>query len=395
MEKYAKFIVIGLIGFLLLSVVLNLQTYNTKQGLQREKDRLFKENQQLAQKSDEDSQRARRLEDAMRRLKDDLNRLNREKEDFQNRFNLLSQEKEELIEELKSQELRIGAGQPERVPLAVVPSGMSATEDSYWAGILKTKIDLEMQLGNLRSNLKTAQLNSEQLQREKTALQLDLNTFKREKEDLQRQVEYNKKLLDSIAQELVRERNDKLKIQESITTLKKENDVLTRQLKSISNRRYALEKKVQELQDDKAAIERRFTELENKLTERVAMVNDLKVGLEELQGSGTRKERDGTSQKESVELPPIVVRPASGVPEVRIQEGTTVVGGKILAINKDSNFVIIDLGEEASVKIGDTFKVYRLDKTIANLDVIQTRKNISACDIKSEIVPLQIGDTVR
>jgi chromosome segregation ATPase len=390
MEKYAKFIIIGLAGFLLLSVILILQTFNTKLSLQKEKDRLVAENQQLAQKANEDAQRARRLDEMMKQMKESLNKLNREKEDFQNRLNLLSQEKGELLEKLQIQEQRLGVVQTQRqAPEAGVP----AVEDSYWAGILKAKTDLEMQLAALRSDLKTAQLANAELQSEKNDLQLDLNTFKREKEDLQRQVEYNKKLLDSIAQEVVRERNDKLKIQESITTLKRENDVLTRQLKSISSRRYALEKKVQELQDDKAAIEHRFAQLEVKLAERVAMADDLKAGLEEIQGSSALT---GASRKESVELPPIVVRPGSGPSEAKIQEGTMVAaGGKILAINKDSNFVIIDVGEEAGVKIGDTFKAYRLDKAIATLEVIQTRRNIAACDIKNEIIPLQIGDSVR
>lgn len=390
MEKYAKFIIIGLVGFLLLSVILILQTFNTKLSLQREKDRLVAENQQLAQKSDEDAQRARRLDEMMKQMKETLNRLNREKEDFQKRLDLLSQEKGELLEKLQTQEQRLGVVQTQR---QAPETGVPAVEDSYWAGILKAKIDLEMQLAALRSDLKTAQLANAELQREKNNLQLDLNTFKREKEDLQRQVEYNKKLLDSIAQEVVRERSDKLKIQESITTLKRENDVLTRQLKSISSRRYALEKKVQELQDDKAAIERRFAQLEGKLAERIAMADELKTGLEEIQGSSAQA---GASRKESVELPPIVVRPGSGPSEAKIQEGTTAAaGGKILAINKDSNFVIIDVGEEAGVKIGDTFKAYRLEKAIATLEVIQTRRNIAACDIKNEIIPLQIGDSVR
>ncbi|MFH0826860.1 MAG: hypothetical protein V1923_03110 [Candidatus Omnitrophota bacterium] len=394
MEKYAKFIIIGLIGFLLLSLILILQTVNTKLSLQREKDRLVTENQRLVQKSDADAQKARSLDDMMKGLKEEFDRLNQERESFQSRLDALSREKDELVEKLQIQEKRLGAAQAQRPIAQVAQVEAPVAGDSYWAEILKAKMDLEMQLAAMRSDLKTAQLANAELEKEKGDLQLDLNAIRLEKEDLQRQVAYNTKLLDGIAQDLVREKNDKAKIQENIATLKRENDVLTSQLKSISTRRFALEKKIQELQDDKEAIERRFAQLEGKLTDRVTLASELKVGLEEIQGSSVVT---GVSKKESVELPPIVVRPASGsgAPEARIQEGARSAGGKILAINKDSNFVIIDVGEEVGVKIGDTFRAYRLDKAVATLEVIQTRKNIAACDIKNEIIPLQIGDSVR
>lgn len=395
MENKAKFLIIGLIGFLLLSIIVNLQTYNTKSILQREKDKLLADNQTLTQKADESQQKAKRLEDRVSVLTKDFESLNKEKEDFKRKLDLFSKEKQELIDRLKSLR-QAGTVQEEPKQAAVQAAAPVMVEDAYWAGILKAKTDLELQLANLRNELKTAQINNEQLQREKSALQLDMNSMKRDKEDLQRQVEYNKKLLDSIAQELVREKNDKIQIQESIKTLKSENEVLTRQLKSLNNHKYALEKKVQELQEGKVAIERRFTEMETMLTEKVSMIDGLKVELEGIRIGVARREEAVTPvpKKESVELPPIVVRPQSQ-PEIRVQEGTTTLGGKILAINRDSNFVIIDLGEEAGVKIGDAFKVYREDKSIANIEVIQTRKNIAACDIKNEAAPIKIGDAVR
>ena len=84
------------------------------------------------------------------------------------------------------------------------------------------------------------------------------------------------------------------------------------------------------------------------------------------------------------------------VPECGLSaQSSTVAGGKVLAINRDSNFVIVDIGEDAGVKIGDTFRVYRDDKSVADLEVIQTRKNIAACDIKVEMSPIKIGDSIR
>jgi hypothetical protein len=56
--------------------------------------------------------------------------------------------------------------------------------------------------------------------------------------------------------------------------------------------------------------------------------------------------------------------------------------GEILAVNKNENFVIIDLGEEAGVKPTYSFNVLRGDTVIGSIDVIETRREISAADIK-------------
>ena len=57
--------------------------------------------------------------------------------------------------------------------------------------------------------------------------------------------------------------------------------------------------------------------------------------------------------------------------------------------------MVIDLGKDSGIKLGDTFKVYREDKTVATLEVIQARQSISACDIKEEITAIKAGDIVR
>ena len=52
-------------------------------------------------------------------------------------------------------------------------------------------------------------------------------------------------------------------------------------------------------------------------------------------------------------------------------------------------------GEEAGIKNGDALRVYRSDRPIANIEAIQVRRNISACDIKKQGAVIKIGDTVR
>jgi myosin heavy subunit len=272
--------------------------------------------------------------------------------------------------------------------------------DAYWATVLKQKTDLELQLNNLASQFKSAQIANEQLCREKTSLELEISNLKREKEDVKRELEYNKKLLDSISQELVREKSDKMQVQDSFKLIKSENSILTRQLDALNSRKVDLEKRLQAMQDDKDAVEKKFNDMQTMLTEKVSQMNGLRDELDAIRQGTVSDVPEYTpscktsSNKGAVELPPIVVRPQQTEECLRKDAGAPY-QGKVLAINKDSNFVIVDMGEDSGVKPGDTFQVYQKDRPVASVEVIQVRKSISACDIKKQTETICIGDTVR
>jgi hypothetical protein len=91
-------------------------------------------------------------------------------------------------------------------------------------------------------------------------------------------------------------------------------------------------------------------------------------------------------------LQPIVVKAAEPQGTTRVSAGCRPASG----LYEENNFVIVDLGEQDGVKVGQTFNVFRNTEKIASLEVIQIRKEISAADIKS-VTPgskLKIGDLV-
>ncbi len=382
MENKIKFILFGLIAILAVSLFIALQNYSAREALQKEKDRLTQENTLLTSKAGKLENALRDTENKMSSLNKELDRVSQEKNEVERKYELAKKGQDELLEKLK----RL----PTVTKLQVETPPPSA--DAYWAGILKEKTDLELRLGNIRNELRATQISNEQLQREKSTLGLDVNTLSRDNEDLKRQLEYNQKVMDSITQELVREKNDKIQIQNSFKLIKNENAALARQLKSLNNRKIEFEKELQQLQEDKRSLERRLTDIETMLTDKISKVNELKEQLDAI-GSGRQAETK-VEQKEAVELPPIVVRPQTQAlpPEAETPVSLT---GKVLALNRDNNFVIIDLGEDRGIKVGEALRVYRQDTAIADIEVIQTRQTIAACDIKKETKPIAIGDTVK
>ncbi|MDD5409587.1 MAG: hypothetical protein PHC71_05820, partial [Candidatus Omnitrophica bacterium] len=236
------------------------------------------------------------------------------------------------------------------------------------------------------------QAGNESLQREKSTLEIDINSLRNEKQDLLRQLDYNRKLLDSISQEVVREKNDKVAIQESFKAIKAENAILSRRLKSLNSHKETLDKKIQVLQEGKSDIEKRLSTMETMLEERVSQINSLKEDLDAIRNVKPITAL-GKKPKESVELPAIVVR--SFPPVEKTEAGASLFAGKILAINLDNNFVVIDLGSASNVKSGDKFNVYRDGKPIGSIEVIQVKDNVSACDIKKMITPFKSGDNIK
>lgn len=381
MEQKIKFILIGLIAISAVFIFLFVQALSSKQMVIRQLDDLAKENSSLSTKVEKLQNNIRDYEKKMDSLNSELDAMSKEKEETEKKYELANKAKDELVEKLKSQQAEF-LSKPQVAEVAPEPT------DAYWAGILRAKTELEMQFGNIRSELKTMQINNEQLQRERSALELEVTGLKREKVDMKRQLDYNQKLLDSISQDFVREKNDKTKIQDTFKSLRNENVMIVQQLKSLNNRKMDLERKLKELQEQKTGAEQRFTEMQAMLTEKLSQIGSLNRRVEAMNQDEKSKPKMPLEQRESVELPTIVVRP-------QLDDAlTTPLTGKVLAVNRDNNFIIVDMGEGTGLKVGNKLRVDRNGQNVADVEVIQTRNNISACDIKKEIFTIQVGDTV-
>ncbi|MFH1782198.1 MAG: hypothetical protein ABH848_01110 [Candidatus Omnitrophota bacterium] len=104
-----------------------------------------------------------------------------------------------------------------------------------------------------------------------------------------------------------------------------------------------------------------------------------------------------------VDLPPIILQREGSESSGNIisayksirEEGTG--KGRVVTINRDHKFVVIDIGEDNRVKVGDRFNVYKGRKLAGLIEVIQARQKIAACDIKDEIkeLKIEVGDKVR
>lgn len=402
MEGKIKFIIVALTGILLISLFLNWQVYNAKLQTERERDLLEQENASLNSKIEESFKDNRQLKSKIGSLSAEIEKLVREKDRIQGNLDLANKQKLQLARKLKaqSQKMKSVAGIVPAQQLKPVSSPV--VDDTYWAAVLKEKSNLELQLRDISDKLESLSLKNKQLTKEKAALELQVKNINNEKQELKRQLEYNQKSLDNLAQELVREKNDKFQMQgnleNSVSSLKDENAVLKKQLSTLANQKIELENKLAGINSEAMAFRKEKSDLENKLRvmdslvqENISQIDRFKEKLEAA-ADRQRAEAAEISNKGTVELPPIVVRPKTEPKAVRLK-GLT---GKILTVNKDNNFVIIDLGQGTGLELGDSFRVYNArNKEIASLEVIQIREDIAACDIKTQTGSISVGDTIR
>ncbi|MCG2706522.1 MAG: hypothetical protein L6254_03135 [Candidatus Omnitrophica bacterium] len=193
--------------------------------------------------------------------------------------------------------------------------------------------------------------------------------------------------------------NQQEKIQRKYKLLTKERHSLIEKLKSVRKESATLKQKVRSLSDFKGTSEKKLAKLQEEKSDLKRQLDEVSVILLDAASSGDNEQLI-PAEAGSVELPPIFVhsQPQIFMPQkgsVLDEEPALAAEGKILEVNKKNNFVIIDLGEYSGIKSGNTFSVYRKDKAIATIEVIQTRKRVAACDIKQENTPVRVGDTIR
>ena len=263
-----------------------------------------------------------------------------------------------------------------------------------------------------------------QLQEKVNALSNDLDKVSQERQDIQRQYELLVKERNDLVEKAKTLQKDNEQLRSDLSTLRREkqrlgqrleddlaplidkNAQLKQQLDDLNILKSKLEVEFGQLKGEKSGLERKLNEIDSFLEQSLTgpKYTSLKEQLDIIRSGGTPETQTAETQtagpeKESVELPPIVVRPQTQTQTETLQRPKkskpVKPTGTALEISRENNFVVIDLGQDSGIKLGDTFRVYRENKTVAALEVIQARQSISACDIKEEIRPIEVGDIVR
>lgn len=430
MSKAAKQSIFILIALLLASVGYLGVTLLDKSKLQQSKTSLEQEIESFRSRETQQKLENKKLQDQLveletkkKELEDKLSRVDVSKEDLDSELKKLSDERDALTK-------RVGALQDERDKLLVklqekpaaqivyqpveqaaqetqepqeeqaqkeAEAAPAESEDAFWAQVLKEKATLELELDNLKEQLSGSSVDIVELKKQNSDLQLELSKVEKEKDQIIRDIKHGNDLADSLSLELARAQNDRKYLNGRYDDMISENTSLNEQIKQLTSTKIALEKSIVRLQNEKKEIEKKLLQTENVIQGRINEIYQIKDSLEK---AVTPK----MSGRNEIELPPIVVSsqtsaankaPAPDEGSAEESEEKSEVGGSVVSVNDENNFVILDVGEEDGVKLGDSLSVYRGTEFIGALEIIQLRKDIAAADIKTKVTQIQVGDVVR
>ena len=383
MDIKIKVVLVVLAVITILSLVTVGQLNNTKTIILKEKAGLLDSNKSLEKRNSELNSAISSLRDEKARiqsridiLQKDLETAAGEKNSLKERQDILAKEKEALLSKIEKMADDLAKKEAE-------PPKPAVQEDAFWADVLKAKAELEVQLKNIQDGSKDFNSKLEQLSKEKEDLQLQVTKLSKEKEELKGKADYNNELANTLSKDLAKEKLDKKSIDAQLKTFKDENDSLRTDLKEQKQLESAIQNKLEQLQQEKEA------SLQNSGTRGSAAQESAIQTTSQAQGAISQAtSTEGILEKDSVELPTIVVR-QQGEPQ-GVTYGTTK-EGKVILVNKENNFIVFNLGEEQGMKLGDSLNVYRANKRIGKVEIIQVRKDVSAADIKE----LKKGEEIR
>lgn len=273
-----------------------------------------------------------------------------------------------------------------------------ASEENELAQLLRQKASLEVEIERLKNDMSQRSIEIVGLKQENESLRMDLEAVRHDKEQIEDAIVAKEEMIDNLSLELARAKNDKRFVARKADKLSQQNMALRQEIKKLSAAKKTLERSM-------VRITRRKDEMEKKLEQTETVVQNKIDEIWEIKDSLDRSFQAVKSAKKpsegEVELPPIVVNnqnyAPTAAPSARFDAGITKPGfeGKVLSVNVENNFVIVDIGGKRGLRAGDTLGVYRDSEYIARLEVIQVRPDIAAADLKDQWSKVRAGDTVR
>jgi len=363
--------------------------YTDKQNLTLENDQLkdakatlIEENSQLKSRYSSLQKEAGTLKSKLSTMQRELSRIENERKNWQSKYEDASRERDMFAEKLKSS---VSPQVRDTQALGVSSADTSLGSDQHWADFVKKKASLEANLERLNQHLLGAKGKIAELDKNNKELSIKIDQLTKDREQLRGEIKIKERTLRIMSMDLVSEREERGSAVKELQKLRRENVGLKRELILSSKEKINLQRTLKDSMERKSTLEDRISEAETILKERSLAFEELQNQLGKAISEGKRVM---TAESASVELPPIIVKPSTlGLQGLR---------GEIIAVNTEEKFVIVDVGENSGLRAGVLLRVMRGDREIATVEVIETRNDIAAADIK-EVVSgffIQEGDII-
>lgn len=376
-------------GFIAFKFYSDAQMFlNENKDLKENKVQLEKNIASLNQEKESLQNQIETLDKRWKALKEKVSMLEDEKKLLTARYSEIKEEKEALEERLS------------KMPkISITEEGRASFPDNipeHWEDVVKERAELEAKVDQMDADILEMQAKLVNVNKQNKELSVKIDELTKDKERLEEKLAFKERTIQVMSKDLVNERETRQAYFKEMSVLRDQNIELKQEIIVNNENQNRLHDRLKESISKRESMSRRVAEIEKVLKEKSLLFEQLKDELvNALRG-------DGRSGRQAVELPPIVVEPEVREidrPVSKPAESSSIrhiLRGSLLAVNERDGFVIIDLGAQSGVTPGTQFEVYRGRDIIGMVEVIETRGDISAADIKSSLGkgPFKEGDTV-
>lgn len=250
--------------------------------------------------------------------------------------------------------------------VALILAALSAVNFALGRNAERTKrVWLEGQLEKMTMTKESLQKERDELTKTKEVLETQLNDAAAQAKALSDQFAQEKRAREALSTEMGQVRKDLSVRNEELGKVQKEKLTLAGDLAKAKQSYQALSNELTTLRQAKEALERRVKEM---------------LALQ------------------AQEAEKIVVKPTASAGNPRpVPQAAKPLEGKVLVVNRDFNFVVVNLGSKDGVKVGDQFSLWREGKAVAKAQVEKIYDAMAAATLLTEELKGQVkeGDQVR
>ncbi len=256
------------------------------------------------------------------------------------------------------------------IGLIIISLGLAASASYFYQKEHAKTIQLQEQIDELNTRQRVTEDKLGESKKMAMDFQLKLQAAKTE--------------IDSLTGELAGEKTAR---QEASSKLEQAMADLEQQ----KAKREDLENKLNQSQDDSKKIKEQIKVIEQQKAELEAKIKSLepastvelgKVVVNNETSAIDAKAKARAEAKMKANIParhPAKVEKKEKAPQVKSLEG------KIVVVNKENNFVVLNLGSKDGVSMGDEFSVSRAGKTIGEVKVEKVHESMSAAGFAGEL----------
>ncbi|MBU1911940.1 MAG: hypothetical protein KKB22_00195 [Candidatus Omnitrophica bacterium] len=267
--------------------------------------------------------------------------------------------------------------------------------DMFVANLLKQKVGLEVEMQRLKNDIEPKDMELSRLKAESMDKDMKLAKLQEEKSAIEQKLKNSEQVAEIISADFLKEKD----LNKDVKAISEQIETENSGLKSKISEFKEIAKEYNDLLAEKENMKAKIVSLQSDLEYKNQEINKFKVALQENAASSKDIRAETYHSPEEVDLPPIRAQKVAKLtsPSLeRVGETTAGLKGRIITINKEHNFVVIDLGRQDGIDIGNRFNVYRGEMFLGSVEIIQARDRIAAADIKDikEGLDIEINDTV-